>query len=73
MAEIDVEIRGMDSEDMDHILKLFAKAQDMSLALWDLDQEFRSMYKHQDIEWAYEARNTLHEILDRYNIILDDL
>lgn len=56
------------------------KARDMALALWDLDQHLRAQTKYAPDSMSgevYDAlqqtRDQLHEIMNSYNIDLDEL
>ena len=48
------------------------RASDLKWILWDLDQKFRSMYKYEDKEWAYDARETLRQIMNEYDISFEN-
>jgi len=56
------------------------KAKDMALALWDLDQHLRAQTKYapdsmpeEVYDALQETRDKLHEIMNSYNISLDEL
>jgi len=56
------------------------KAKDMALALWDLDQHLRAQTKYapdsmpgEVYDALQETRDKLYEIMNSYNIDLDEL
>jgi len=56
------------------------KAKDMALALWDMDQHLRAQTKYapdsmpgEVYDALQETRDKLHEIMNSYNIDLDEL
>jgi hypothetical protein len=60
--------------------KRAVKAVDLSLALWDIEQYLRGQLKYNDENLTSEAYDALdkakdkfYEILDEYNISLDEL
>ena len=50
-----------------------AKALDMALALWDIDQLLRGKAKYEDNEYADKIREEFHDILNGYGIVLDNI
>lgn len=54
---------------------LIEKRQNMSLALWDLEQKIRSWYKYDERETipTEEIRDTFYDILGENDIDLDKL
>lgn len=60
--------------------KRAVKALDILLALWDIDQHLRSQIKYapdnmsdEVYETLESTRNTVHQILNKYNISFDEL
>ena len=62
-------------EHSDHLLAV--KASDLAMALWDIDQELRSVVKYGQDEaqanYYEEVRDKLRDILNKYNIDFDEL
>ena len=48
-------------------------ALDLCSVLWDFDQWLRSEYKYGGVEYAYDIRDKLHQVMDAHNIDLDKL
>lgn len=73
MMEIVVKDFELESPEFHRLLKLFAKAQDMALMLWDYDQELRAKIKYSEQTELQPARDLLYEYMKNFNIDLDDL
>ena len=54
-------------------IKRAIKALDLCLCLWDIDQHLRAEYKYGDNEAAYAIRERVREIMNEYDINLDNL
>ncbi len=75
----------LDEVDFKRQLKLFAKAEDMALCLWEYDQALRNKIKYPEEDMIYEdkryskdeifeeARDLLRQNMEDFCIDLDDL
>jgi len=69
---IDIGGKALIITDEDDILRSVA-ALDLCSVLWDFDNYLRSEYKYRDVEYAFDVREKLHEIMSEHNIDLDKL
>jgi hypothetical protein len=70
MAKISFEI---DDGDFDRKLKVFAKAEDLIICLWEYDQSLRGKIKYGGKEELQPARDLLYEMMRELSIDFDDL